>query len=357
MRSITRAVTIVAGLVAMAAPADCRPTVRLIFIGRQSTAPGRPPTEVSGPDGASTFDGLPPGRYQVDAQKAGFASQLPTAPLNPGALRPFQLAAGETLGNVNIALQEGAAITDQIFDPVSGEPLADARVTAMRRPAGAVAGAARANGVAVPRLLPVEQGGQTNDLGEFRIDGLPAGDYGVAATASPAPFFGVVSPAESATAAASSPSTKAVQTFYPGTVDAADAQTATVAGGQVASGITFRLSTASVYQVSGVVVDDTGAPVGHRRPGLKRRRVLRRRPISAESSQHHGERRERRRRQDCRRAASVIAGRQHFARNQTDPALERQVRPRPFRQHGEAVAEADQPENVKEQPEEPREES
>ena len=58
------------------------------------------------------------------------------------------------------------------------------------------------------------------------------------------------------------PSTALVpSTFYPGTADAATAQTLTVAAGQTVAGIEFRVLTAPTFKVSGTVVDEAGMPV------------------------------------------------------------------------------------------------
>jgi hypothetical protein len=102
--------------------------------------------------------------------------------------------------------------------------------------------------------MPAGQSVQTNDLGEFRIFGLPAGEYFVAASGGS--NFGFATATTSA-----GPAAAAVFTYYPGTPDASAAQPVTVAAAQVATGIVFRILTAQTYQVSGIVVDEKGAPV------------------------------------------------------------------------------------------------
>src|SRR6185295_1650964 len=103
-----------------------------------------------------------------------------------------------------------------------GEPLPDARVTAMRRVSSP--GAA-------PRLLPAPgQGQQTNDLGEFRIASLPPGDYYIAAMPRRVTMFGAAATTGTARAAGSARMTIAT-TFYPGTPDQATAQAVAVAAG------------------------------------------------------------------------------------------------------------------------------
>lgn len=211
-----------------------------------SFPPGPPPQAITDQDGRFVFDGLQPGRYRIDAQKATFAS--PVFPPDPSALRTFQLAAGQTVDGVNISLLKGAVITGQILDPASGEPVVGTMVMAMRR-AGVAGGAEGLLASGIPRLMPAGSSTQTNDLGEFRIFGLPPGEYVVAASRPPnsgfAPTGGIA----------------AVFSFYPGTPDASAAQSVTVAAGQVATGLVMRLVTPETYQVSGTVVDENGTPV------------------------------------------------------------------------------------------------
>ena len=211
-----------------------------------SFPPGPPSQAITDQDGRFVFDGLPPGRYRIDAQKATFAS--PVLPPDPLALRTFQLAAGQTLDGVNIPLLKGAVITGQILDPSSGEPVVGTMVMAMRRP-GVAGGPAVLVASGTPRLMPAGSSTQTNDLGEFRIFGLSPGEYVVAASRPPnsgfAPTGGIA----------------AVFSFYPGTADASAAQSVTVAAGQVATGFVMRLVTPETYQVSGTVVDQNGTPV------------------------------------------------------------------------------------------------
>jgi len=205
---------------------------------------GPPPQTITAEDGRYRFDGLAPGRYRIDAQKAGFASPL----ADPAAFRTFEVAAGQTLDGVNFSLPKSAVIAGQILDPSSGEPLANAMVMAMRR-LGAVSPVLYSP-QGPPRLMPAGQSAQTNDLGEFRIFGLPPGEYFVASSPR---LTGAKTSAPSGTAP--------VMTFYPGTTDALAAQPVIVAAGQVATGIVFRILSAQTYKVSGTVVDAQGAPV------------------------------------------------------------------------------------------------
>ena len=220
---------------------------------------GAPPQTITDEDGRYVLDDLSPGRYRINVQKAGFASPLPPG---PSPFPTFVLAAGQTLTGVNISLPKAAVITGQILDPSSGEPMVGSMVMAMRRleAVNAPPGIGPSGG---PRLVLVGQSVQTNDLGEFRIFGLPPGEYFVAA--SRPPTFGFAAGSSSTIGGAAtteaSPTTQVVMTFYPGTADESAAQPVTVAAGQVATGLVIRLLTARSYQVSGTVADENGAPI------------------------------------------------------------------------------------------------
>ena len=99
---------------------------------------------------------------------------------------------------------------------------------------------------------------QTNDLGEFRIAGLPAGEYIVAASRGPQlsfPTGGVVSPTRQGAR------TTIATTYYPGTTDQNSASPVAVGPGAEVGNITFTVQSVPAHNVSGVVVDENGAPL------------------------------------------------------------------------------------------------
>jgi hypothetical protein len=98
---------------------------------------------------------------------------------------------------------------------------------------------------------------QTNDLGEYRVTGLAAGEYYVAAVPRSMTFGGPSGPASGSGEGAQTATT----TFYPGTADQAGALQISVAAGAEVSNIVFTLQTAPAFRVSGIVVDENGAPV------------------------------------------------------------------------------------------------
>jgi protocatechuate 3,4-dioxygenase beta subunit len=204
---------------------------------------GMPPQATTDQDGRFTFDRLAPGTYRVDVQKVGYASiNQPT----PQSAVSVMVATGQTTP-LEVRLKKGAVITGRIVD-ASGEPMAELSVVAMRRVAF---------GNAPSRLIPAAGGAQTNDIGEFRLSGLAAGDYYVVAMPrGTSPFGGPGAPLSSGGARAT-----IAATFFPGTTDQASAHPIAVSAGAEVGNISFAMLSVPAFRVSGVVVDENGNPV------------------------------------------------------------------------------------------------
>lgn len=215
----------------------------MLMPGARPTQPmGIPPQTLSDQHGRFVFDRLAPGSYRVDVQKTGFAPLV-----EPRRAQTVQVSAGQTT-ELALHLQKGAVITGKLLD-AAGEPATDVRIMTMHRINVGRPGAAEV------RLIPAPGGGQTNDLGEFRIAGLAPGEYYVAAMPrGGSPFGGpAVMPTANATAN--------ITTSYPGTINQAAAQTINVAAGETVENIVFNLQSVPAFRVSGRVVDENGAPV------------------------------------------------------------------------------------------------
>jgi Carboxypeptidase regulatory-like domain len=204
--------------------------------------PHQPRTAVTDPDGRYAFEDVEAGRYNLTVQKPGFA--LPSGLL----MQEVTVAAGERREDVIVLLQKGAAIAGRVLDD-SGEPVVDVRVVAMQSPRGAP------NERSIAHLPLGGQGhqDQTNDLGEYRLFGLPAGEYIVQAMPTPLPEFGAIS----------GRATMIVPTYFPASPDPKAAQTISVGAGQIAGDITIRMVGVAAFQVSGVALDEARRPVAN----------------------------------------------------------------------------------------------
>ena len=117
-------------------------------------------------EGRFEFKRLPAARFTLNASKGSYIA------LDYGQRRPFErgkpveLAAGQVLEKVNFTLPRGGVITGRVTDDF-GDPVADIQVTAMRME--------YSDGRRRPS--PVGRIATTNDIGAYRIYGLPPGEY------------------------------------------------------------------------------------------------------------------------------------------------------------------------------------
>jgi len=217
-----------------------------------------PKTATTDANGGYEFRDLPAGRFNINATKAGFVT------MNYGQTRPFEpgkaidLIEAQVLDKANIAMPRGSAISGRLVDEF-GEPVADAQVTALR--------SAWVNGRR--RLQPAGRMAQTNDLGHYRIYGLPPGEYYVSGTLRGG---GEVFVMESVTAtilnaggggasSGSEPRSGYAPTYFPGTPNGADAQRIQLALGQEMGNADFGLQPVRLVKVSGAVIGSDGRPV------------------------------------------------------------------------------------------------
>lgn len=187
---------------------------------------------------------LRPGAYVLSASKAGYLK------IEYGQKRPFErgksldVAAGQVLDKVDLALPRGGAITGRVFDEF-GDAAAGVLVRALRQ--------RYVNGrrELTPLVETLEgfasgAGDITDDLGQFRIYGLSPGDYYVSALFSP--------PGEAGAATGYPP------VYYPGTPAAGEAHRIRVGLGEESQNINVPLVSARYAVVSGIVVNSLNAP-------------------------------------------------------------------------------------------------
>jgi hypothetical protein len=184
-------------------------------------------------DGEGRFNlrDLPSGEYQLTVSRAGFTSLIfgQRRPLETPT--PINLPEGQSF-TANLALTRGGAIHGRVIDEF-GEPVAGTRVQVLR--SRMVRGQRR--------LQTMGPGDQTDDTGQFRVYGLPPGDYYVTASTGPADSVRRDPPI-----------------YYPGTPSFSEAQTINLVVGAEASA-DFQLQPIRTARLSGIVFNATGAPV------------------------------------------------------------------------------------------------
>ena len=191
--------------------------------------------------GVFELNDLPAGRYTLTASKGSFVNRSygQLRPFEPG--KPLEIAGAQTIEKVDFSLPRGGVITGRVVDEF-GEPTADVQVMPMR--AQFVQGRQRVSGAG--------RASMTNDIGEYRIFGLPPGQYYVSATLRAAAVMMDVSSDDRAGYAPS---------YYPGTSNMAEAQRVTVGTGQTLSGVNIALVQTRMAGITGTAVDSSGRPL------------------------------------------------------------------------------------------------
>jgi protocatechuate 3,4-dioxygenase beta subunit len=196
-----------------------------------------PAATMTDAEGRYELTQLPAGRYQLKAKRGGYVEVAygQRRPFERG--RPLELGEGAVVQNIDFALPPGAVVTGRVVDE-TGEAVAHVSVSLARR--RYIDGA---------RRLVGESGSSTDDRGEFRIFGVPPGDYVVLAK-----FDGMD--------LGSRDRVRYVPTYYPGSPVASEAQRVTVGAGQELHGISIALARAATATVRGVVRSSDQASFG-----------------------------------------------------------------------------------------------
>ena len=195
-------------------PTDMRDILRIGPDGRSE--PASLPEAITDASGRFELQAVPAGRYLLTASKSGFVRTQygQRRPYQSG--QPVQIATGAVVEQMDVALMRGAAIGGRVLDE-NGETLAGATVRVVRQ--RFVGGRPELAGVGAIA-------DHTDDLGEFRLFGLPPGAYFVEASLTrsgePGPFARVIG----------SPEAGSFATFYPSALSPADAAPVQVGTGE-----------------------------------------------------------------------------------------------------------------------------
>jgi carboxypeptidase family protein len=166
-------------------------------------------TATSDQDGKFKITGIEAGRYHLFVERTGYLAVDDKQRQSSGIVLSFE--AGQEIKDQVLRMRSAAIITGRVVDE-DGDPMPEVMIAVLRRK--------RSSG-----RMKFEPSGssQTNDLGEFRIGGLFPGKYYVSVT--PLPNFQSLTPASKNTGDAAAPAADLsyVPTFYPSTIDRAQA--------------------------------------------------------------------------------------------------------------------------------------
>lgn len=206
---------------------------------------------ITADDGAFVFERVPPGRFTVAAAKDGYVA------LSYGSRRTGRPGTGIQIAEhqsvrLTLRLPRGAVITGTVSD-VDGLPAQGIPVTVLARRYLGPQGEPRYVSAGTPLST------LSDDRGVYRIYGLPAGEYIVAAQ--PAGRQGGLANAEVRTVSRGVISDKSLamtQVFHPGATDPGRATRVTVAAGEEHGGTDIQLQYVPLATVSGTVTAPPG---------------------------------------------------------------------------------------------------
>lgn len=188
-------------------------------------------------NGQFEFSGVPAARVQVTASRAGYFDYNNVWNGEPQEPEWQDIAAGQRVQGVRIALYRGGVIAGKIADEF-GEPAAGVEVEVLRRDPGETGLGLRTTSSFVTPT--------TDDTGAFRVWGLAPGEYVVGAR--PNRFVAV--PADE-----TEPSRDGyVPTYFPGTPVLAQARMVKVTPGRETGGVAFALTRVSLSTLRGTVL-------------------------------------------------------------------------------------------------------
>jgi hypothetical protein len=181
-------------------------------------------------DGTFLFRNVPPGNYVLQAARGGYIPEsYGPAPINYSA--PMQqLAPGQKLSGIRLALTKGAVISGRLIDD-RGELVVGAVVQALKT---TYSGGLRERKSVLSTV--------SNDLGEYRLFMLRPGEYHIS-----------VIPSRQR---------ETIPLYFPGTIDAKAAQPLDLHEGETLAGVNFPSIPTRTRRVTGSVQGHGGDPVG-----------------------------------------------------------------------------------------------
>jgi hypothetical protein len=193
-------------------------------------------------NGSYEFKEVRAGRYTISASKGNYVSvsygqQRPT-----DAAKPLEILDNQTVERVDLTLPRGAVITGRVVDEF-GEPAPEIQVAAQRYQF--IQGQRR--------LVPSGRTAATNDIGEFRLFGIPPGQYYLSATWRSQPGLNPSGNATERTAYA--------PIYFPAALNVNEAQRITLTAGKELSDLVMVLKPVKASRVTGTAIGSDGKPM------------------------------------------------------------------------------------------------
>jgi hypothetical protein len=206
-------------------------------------------SSVTSGDGTFVIPNARPGQYRLAASRSGFLRREFGQRNRNGLGLTLNIEAGQQIRNLEIELRPSAAISGRVTDR-EGSPVAATEVRAMVT--------AYSEG---QKLFRVVQSTITNDLGEYRLFGLPAGQYFISvAPASDLPVTTlIVSSAPNLTNSyLSGPLSRSRgSVYYPSTTDSRNATPIDLTTGGDFGGVNITMTSLTPHRIRGNVPGGT----------------------------------------------------------------------------------------------------
>jgi 5-hydroxyisourate hydrolase-like protein (transthyretin family) len=199
-------------------------------------------SSVTAPDGTFTIQNARPGEYRIAASRTGYLRREFGQRSWDGSGLVLSLDGNHMFQNLNIELRPAAAIAGRVTDR-EGDPVVGAEVRAMVT--------AYRNG---QRILRAVQSTITNDLGEYRLFGLPAGQYYISAASNAGDIpFNILIASPSPTAPPFSTPGPRAAIYYPSTQDSRTATPIDLTSGGDFGGVNITITPFKPHHIRGNV--------------------------------------------------------------------------------------------------------